>query len=176
MIELALHIKRTIRSWIFPLVVGVVYAALYTYNSQSTVRAFDVSCSILKQMILPVCFVICMMTALNRVLSPAIVTRFLGQKTGIKGVLLSALAGILSMGPLYAWYPLFKSLKEQGASTFIIANFISCRSVKPVLFPVLFAYFGWDFTFLFVGICLVGALMTAYIVTFLSFYKVSRIV
>lgn len=156
-----------ISPWLFPLTVAAVYGIAFTYNPESTVNSFDISRSILKQMILPICFVICMMMTLNRFLSPALVTRFLGQKAGLRGVFMSSLAGILSMGPLYAWYPLFKTLKEQGASIFIVANFISCRSVKPVLFPVLITYFGWDFSAFFVGICFVGALMTACIVTFL---------
>jgi len=101
----------------------------------------------------------------NRFLSPVLVTRFLGQSAGLRGVLFSSLAGILSMGPIYAWYPLFKNLKEKGASAFHVANFIGCRSIKPVLLPVMVAYFGWEFTLLFMAMSLVAALMTAGVVS-----------
>lgn len=46
----------------------------------------------------PVCLALSMMAVLHRYLSPAVVIRFLGKSSGLKGVLLSASAGILSMG------------------------------------------------------------------------------
>lgn len=153
-----------IKLWFFPLGVACIYGLCWQYDLQSTQRAIEVCKTLFTQLGLPICVVLIMMTLINRFLDPATVARFLGNKTGIKGVLLSALAGVLSMGPIYAWYPLFKSLKEKGASSFIIANFIGCRSVKPVLLPVLLAYFGWQFSTIFVLINLFGAMGTAYLV------------
>ncbi|NDV23810.1 hypothetical protein [Desulfovibrio sp. JC022] len=152
------------KPWIFPLGVTSIYGLCQLHDPQSTARAIEVSKTLFTQLGLPICIVLVMMTLINRYLNPASVARFLGSKTGIKGVFLSGLAGILSMGPIYAWYPLFKSLKEKGASTFIIANFIGCRSVKPVLLPIMLAYFGWQFSTVFVLINLLGAMGTAYVV------------
>jgi len=56
---------------------------------------------------------------------------------------LSLVAGIISMGPIYAWYPLLKNLREKGAGTCPIAIFLYSRSIKPFLLPVMIAYFGW---------------------------------
>ena len=39
--------------------------------------------------------------------------KFLEKGTTIKGKLLSALAGIISAGPIYAWYPMLKDLREK---------------------------------------------------------------
>ncbi|NDV28043.1 hypothetical protein [Desulfovibrio sp. JC010] len=152
------------KPWLFPLAVACIYGLCQLYDPESTARSIKVCKALFTQLGLPICIVLVMMTLINRYLDPATVARFLGSKTGIRGVFLSGLAGIISMGPIYAWYPLFKSLKEKGASTFIIANFIGCRSVKPVLLPVLLAYFGWQFSTVFVLINLFGAMGTAYLV------------
>ena len=74
---------------------------------------------------------------------PAKAAKFLGKGSGIKGVALSVAAGIISTGPIYAWYPLLKDLKEKGAGDSSIAIFLYNRAVKPFLLPVMVTYFGW---------------------------------
>ncbi|WP_321404289.1 hypothetical protein [Maridesulfovibrio sp.] len=153
-----------VKPWLFPLGVGCVYGLCYLHDPQSTANALHVCRTLLVQLGPPICIVLVMMTLINRYLNPAALAKFLGSKMGIRGVFFSSLAGVISLGPIYAWYPLFKSLKEKGASIFVIANFIGCRSVKPVLLPVLLAYFGWKFSTVFVLINLIGAMGTAYLV------------
>ncbi len=158
---------RLIRPWLFPLGVGCLYGIGLLYAPEQAGRALHISGSMFGQLALPICIAVVMMVLLNRFLSHALVARFLSTGVGLKGLLLSSLAGILSMGPVYAWYPLFKSLRDKGASVFIVANFIGCRAVKPALFPVLFASFGWEFASVFVLMSLVGAMITACVVAWL---------
>jgi hypothetical protein len=47
------------------------------------------------------------------------------------------------MGPIYAWYPLLKELREKGAANSLIAIFLGNRAVKPFLLPIMISYFGW---------------------------------
>ncbi len=159
------HFMTLLRPWLLPLGVIILYGLGLIFSPENTFKALSISGSMFKQLALPICFVIIMMVVLNRFLSPATITNFLGQNTGIKGVLLSSLAGILSMGPVYAWYPLLKTFKDKGASKFHIANFIGSRSIKPFFLPVLAAYWGWNFALLFVLISLVGSLIVAFIVS-----------
>ena len=163
--SICLRFMTLLRPWLFPLGVVGLYGLGIVLAPESTDRALHMSGSMFWQLAWPVCLALIMMVVLNRFLSPAVVTRFLGQSAGIKGVFLSALAGILSMGPVYAWYPLLKSLKDKGASQFHIANFICNRSIKPVLLPVLVIYLGGYFTALFVLVSLAGALIVAGIVS-----------
>ena len=153
-----------IRPWLFLFGVAGLYGLGIVFAPESTYRALNMSGSMFLQLALPVCLALIMMVVLNRFLSPAVVTLFLGRNAGIKGVLLSSLAGILSMGPVYAWYPLLKTLRDKGATEFHLANFIGNRSIKPVLLPVLIIYLGWYFTSLFVLVSLAGALIVACIV------------
>jgi len=82
--------------------------------------------------------------------------------------LLSSAAGIISMGPVYAWYPFLSSLKEKGASDFNLANFLSNRAVKPALIPLMIAYFGWRFSIVFAVFGVLSALAVAMSVSLLN--------
>ncbi|MBI9113090.1 hypothetical protein [Maridesulfovibrio ferrireducens] len=154
-----------LKPWLFPLAIVALYGLGLLFAPAAAERALNISGLMFHQIALPLCLALIIMVLFNRFLSSATVTSFLGKKSGLKSVCFSSLAGIISMGPIYAWYPLFKSLKEKGASDFHVANFIACRSVKPVLFPVLVASFGWSFSALFVLLSLLCALIVACIVS-----------
>ncbi len=159
------HFVTLVRLWLFPLGVVSLYGLGIMFAPDSTERALHMSGAIFCQLAWPICLALIMMVVLNRFLSPAAVTRFLGQSSGIKGLFLSSLAGILSMGPVYAWYPLLKNLKNKGASEFHVANFLGNRSIKPVLLPVLVMSWGSYFTLLYVMANLIGAFIVACIVS-----------
>jgi uncharacterized membrane protein YraQ (UPF0718 family) len=155
-----------LKSWIFPLAILGLYVAGFLFAPGKITEALHKSIVILGQVVGPISLAIVMMVLLNRFLSPALTAKFLGKQSGIRGIVLSSLAGITSMGPIYAWYPLLATIKEKGVSTFHIANFMACRSIKPVLIPVLLTYFGWMYTTMFLLTSLVAALLVATIVSF----------
>lgn len=150
-----------IKPWLFPLGVVIVYLILSITSLDRILIALQTSGRILVQTSLPLLLAFCFMFLLNLLISPALVSRYLGHGTGLKGILLSSISGIISMGPIFAWYPLLKTLKEKGASDFHIANFLANRSVKPVLLPLMVANFGWRFSLVFTGGCMACALLTA---------------
>ncbi|MBA7715913.1 hypothetical protein ES703_124972 [subsurface metagenome] len=84
-------------------------------------------------MIIPLSLVFVIMLLINLFLKPARIAKFLGKGSGVKGIALSAAAGIISTGPIYVWYPLLRDLKEKGAGESSIAIFLYNRAVKPFL-------------------------------------------
>ena len=157
-------IRPPFRSWLFPAGVAVVYLILAITWQEQTLVALRSSGRILLQVSLPLMLAFALMFLLNLFISPAQVSKYLGHSTGLKGILLSSVAGMISMGPIYAWYPFLKSLKEKGASDFHLANFLASRAVKPVLLPLMIAYFGLRFSVVFTVSCIVLALLTAFMV------------
>jgi uncharacterized membrane protein YraQ (UPF0718 family) len=85
----------------------------------------------------------------------------------VKGFLLSAAAGILSMGPIYAWYPLLKDLREKGAANLLIAIFLCNRAVKPFLMPIMISYFGWVYVMILTVFTITGSVAAGYLVRIL---------
>ncbi|GAH75359.1 unnamed protein product, partial [marine sediment metagenome] len=82
----------------------------------------------------------------------------------IKGILLSVAAGIISMGPIYVWYPLLKELREKGAGNMPIAVFLYNRAVKPFLLPVMIAYFGWVYVSILTVLTVLASVVNGYLV------------
>ena len=159
---------RIWRQWFFPLGMIAVYVVLYALAPDRAVKALMDSGTVLKQMVLPLLLAFVMMVVLNRFVRPAHVSRFLGGQAGIKGVLLSSVAGVLSMGPVVAWLPFLATIRAKGASDFHLANFLSSRAVKPVLLPVMIGYFGWRFSLIFTVLNMAGALVVAAAVAYLA--------
>lgn len=157
-------LPRRNRAWLFLVGTVAVYAFLFCLFPERIRSAAVESGQIGLRMIFPLAAAWTMMVVLNLFVTPAHASRFLGRRAGIRGVFLSALAGIVSMGPIYAWYPFLRTVRDKGAADFHLANFLSHRAVKPVLLPVMIGYFGWCYSMVFTAMSIAGALLVACIV------------
>ena len=160
--------RFSMKSWIFPMCIAAAYLILWVTVPDRTCHALRAAGRILLQASTPLLLAFFMMFLLNLFVTPAHVTRFMGRKSGTVGILFSSAAGIVSMGPIYAWYPFLASLKEKGASDFHLVNFLSSRAVKPALIPLMVTYFGWRFSLIFSLFGLLSALIAATVVCFLN--------
>ena len=149
---------------LFPAAVLAVYLILLVVVPEKGSLAFESCGRILRALVVPLCLVFAVMVVFNFFLKPAQIVRLLGRGSGVKGLLLSAGAGIISMGPIYAWYPLLKDLKEKGAANPLLAVFLYNRAVKPFLLPVMIAYFGWLFVVLLTILTILASLAVGHLV------------
>jgi uncharacterized membrane protein YraQ (UPF0718 family) len=148
--------------FLFPAVILVVYGILFAVMPDRASLALKSSGNIFLNMLIPLCLVLVLMILLNLFLKPALIARFLGKGAGIKGILLPAAAGIISTGPIYAWYPLLKDLREKGAGNSSIAIFLYNRAVKPFLLPVMIGYFGWVYVVILTVLTMLGSITIGY--------------
>lgn len=82
----------------------------------------------------------------NLLLQERWIQRFVGTSSGVRGYLVSAVAGTISAGPVYVWYPLLQDMRTKGMKDALIAVFLYNRAVKPQWMPVLIGYFGLRYT------------------------------
>lgn len=76
-------------------------------------------------------------------LSPSVVARFLGARTGFGGMLLSSLVGSITLIPGFIAFPLVKSLLDRGAGLVQMAVFVSTlMMVGVVTAPLETKFFG----------------------------------
>ncbi len=75
----------------------------------------------------------------------------------MKQTLFAAIVGILSSGPIFAWYPILKELKDRGAAPSLIAVFLVNRAVKLPLLPMMISLFGWPFVLLLTLLTVAGS-------------------
>jgi uncharacterized membrane protein YraQ (UPF0718 family) len=150
------------RMFLFPAVILAIYGILFAVMPDRAFLALKSSGNVFLNMLIPLCLVFVLMILLNLFLKPAQIARFLGKGAGIKGILLPAAAGIISTGPIYAWYPLLSDLREKGAGNSPIAIFLYNRAVKPFLFPVMIAYFGWVYLVILTVLTVLGSIAIGY--------------
>lgn len=149
--------------YLFISITGGVYGILFLLFPDRISTALWSSGRILLSIIPPLFLVFILMVLLNLFLKPSQVVRFLGKKAGARGVLLSAAAGIISAGPIYAWYPLLKEVKQRGAGNRAIAVFLGNRAVKPFLLPIMLSYFGWIYVIFLTFFVILGSVGVAYL-------------
>ncbi len=156
------NILFKMRMWIFPAAVLIIYLVLFLVLPEKADLAVKSSGNTLLSMLLSLGLVFFIMLLFNLFLKPVQIVRFLGKNAGLKGLMCSIAAGIISTGPIYAWYPLLKDLKEKGAGNQIIAVFLHNRSVKPFLLPVMVSYFGWLYVFILTIFTVLGSVAVGY--------------
>ena len=149
---------------LFPLLVLVIYGVLFVLTPEQTLVALKSSGKVCLNILLPLALVFVVMLALNLFVKPAQIVHLLGSGANIKGILLSVTAGIISMGPIYVWYPLLRELREKGAGNAPIAVFLYNRAVKPFLLPVMIAYFGWLYVGILTVLTVLASLVNGYLV------------
>jgi uncharacterized membrane protein YraQ (UPF0718 family) len=154
----------TVRMLLFPALVLVAYGILFATIPDKASVGLRSSGNIMLNMLLPLGLVFILMLVLNLFLKPAQIVKFFGKEAGIKGVILSAAAGIISAGPIYAWYPLLKDLREKGAANSFLAIFLGNRAVKPFLLPIMISYFGWIYVLILTVFTVLGSIVVGYVV------------
>ncbi len=160
--------KRAIRLILFPVLMLMIYVVLFAVMPEKAIVAFKSSGKIFLNIIIPLGFVFILLVIFNLFLNPAHIVKLFGKKSGIKGIMLSSAAAIISMGPVYAWYPLLKELRKKGAANSLMAIFINSRAVKPFLLPVMISYFGLRYVIVLTVVTMTGTIVAGYITGVLS--------
>jgi uncharacterized membrane protein YraQ (UPF0718 family) len=158
---------------IAPFLASVValYGAMYALAPDMALTALKVSAKISFTLCLPLSLVFSLMFVLNLFAPPAQIAGVFSRNAGMKGILLSVAAGIISMGPIFAWYPLMKKMREEGAGEGPIAVFLYNRAIKPFLLPVMIAYFGWAYVLIVTILTILGSLVLGYFMNAVSAFK-----
>ena len=115
-----------------PLFVVLVYAVLFIVSPEKAVKSLGNSVYYLVEMlqVLPIIF---LLTVVIEALVPKeMIMRGFGEKSGIKGNLLALLLGSISAGPVYAAFPIGRSLLKKGASISNIVIILSAWAVIKV--------------------------------------------
>ena len=161
--------KRSgLKKLIFPGCVLMIYGIVFVINPAGAAMAFRSSAAVLRNLMIPLGLVFMLMVTMSLFLKPTHIVRFLGKGSSGRGIILSAAAGIISMGPIYAWYPLLKELRQKGATNSLIAVFLGNRAVKPFLLPIMVSYFGWVYVALLTLFTVSGSLAVGYLVNTLA--------
>lgn len=126
--------------------VGSIYILLLIFNTQKFMESITNSSYYLLEMlqILPAIF---LLTAVIDVLIPKeVIVKRMGENSGFSGYVLSLVLGSISAGPIYAAFPIAKTLLSKGAGISNIVIILSAWAVVKV--PMLLnevKFLGFDF-------------------------------
>ncbi|HIP61104.1 MAG TPA: permease [Sulfurovum sp.] len=95
----------------------------------------------------PIFSLVIIITAMiNYFLKPKQIMKHFGEDAGKMGTIYALIGGMLSHGPMYAWYPMLSDMREHGLRDGLIATFMYGRAIKIPLLPFMIAMFGLGFT------------------------------
>ncbi len=148
----------------FLLAVVIGYSILLIIESEKTLLALQKTSTILLSF-LPLFVLIITITALiNYFLRPKQIIKHFGKNSGTKGIFYALFGGIISHGPMYAWYGILEDMRSYGLKDGLIVTFMYARAIKLPLLPFMIDLFGILFTIVMSVYILIGAVLQGKII------------
>lgn len=111
-------------------IVSLVYLVLLVISPDKAVKAVGNSGYYLAEMLQVIPVIFLLTVVLEALVPKEIIIRSFGEKSGFKGNLLALLLGSVSAGPIYAAFPISKTMLRKGAS---ISNIVIILSTWAVI-------------------------------------------
>ncbi len=137
-----MKLKQINKTWYFLLIIILIYISLFFINYPGFIQSISFFFKILKTIIPVFIFVFVLMTLTNLFVTKKLITKHFNEKSRIRAWIFAIITGILSMGPIYMWYPLLAEAKNKGLNQGLIACFLYNRAIKIPLLPLMIVYFG----------------------------------
>ena len=97
---------------------------------------------LVKAMVPFLLIVFVLMVLVNLFVRTTKLVKYMGENSGIKGWLIALVAGNISVGNIYFWFPMLKEMKDKGVRPDLIASFLFNRGIKLTWLPVMVLVFG----------------------------------
>ncbi len=151
------------RGRLFLALVVLAYGVLALRDAPAALLALQRGGLLLLRLLPVFAMVILLIAVINYFLRPAHIARWLGRESGARGWLLALLAGVISHGPMYAWYPMVRDLRSHGSRDGLLVVFLFARCIKVPLLPLMVDSFGITFTLVLSLYILAGALVQGWL-------------
>ncbi len=153
---------------VFWIVILVLYSIIFVIKPELAQQGIiHTGQTLLK--ILPIFILIFgIMILTNMFLTPERVKKHFGKEAGLRGWMYALIFGVLVAGPPYALYPMLKNMKEHGLKTSYLATFLYNRNVKIPLIPVMWYYFGWQYTVILTILVIVFSIFSGIIMEWID--------
>ena len=142
----------------------IVYLVIYYFNHEVALTAFDNFGTMIFKVAPTIFLVFVFMFFVNLFITPKIIKKYLGQSSGIKGILYSLLASSFITGPPYILFPLLKDLKRSGMKKSLIAVFLYNRNVQISFIPIMIYYFGFKYTLVISFYIVIFAVLNGFLI------------
>lgn len=152
----------------FLITVIILYIAIAFFDFNGALNSLAGATKVLSDIWPLFLFIIVLTTLINYFLNPSLITKHIGKDSGKKGIIYALLGGIISHGPMYAWYGILQELREKGAKDELLIIFLYSRAIKIPMIPFSIAVFGTLFTILISLYILLFSLLQAKAFSYLN--------
>ena len=157
--------KKYLKRYLFTLVAILLTGLIFLLNRELGMKAINTTFYSLKEMLLIIPPVFVLLGLLDVWVPRETMVKYLGDKSGVKGMLLAILLGSAAAGPLYGAFPVALVFMKKGARFANVLLFIGAWSTTkiPMLLFELSAL-GATFTLTRLAVSLVGIFLIAFVV------------
>jgi uncharacterized membrane protein YraQ (UPF0718 family) len=134
--------KRKLGGWLLLAAAVLAYGLTALQQPGLAAQALTAFLDMLRKVAPVLLLVLALMFLAERYLTLERTRSWLGRDSGVRGWLLALLAGVLSTGPVYAWYGLLAELRSKGMRPALVVVVLYARAIKLPLLPLLAHYFG----------------------------------
>jgi uncharacterized membrane protein YraQ (UPF0718 family) len=144
--------KKYIGKWIFLIGVIILLIVIFVIDSTKIYPILKMFKELMLQISPVLLLVYFIMLLTNYFVDNKKLKKYMGEDAGFKGWIISIISGIISVGPVYMWYPLMKDLQSKGVKNKFLVTFLYNRGIKLQWLPMLILYFGlkYSLTLLFI--------------------------
>lgn len=157
--------KKYIKRYMFFIISALVLTAVFIFFGEIGKRAVDTTLSTLWIMLLVIPPIFVLLGLLDVWVPRETMVRFMGEGSGIKGMVLAIALGTAAAGPLYAAFPVAAVFMKKGAKFSNVLLFIgawSTTKVPMVLFEI--STLGAKFAFVRLALSMIGIFIIAFAV------------
>ncbi|MCF7910274.1 hypothetical protein K9L16_01225 [Candidatus Pacearchaeota archaeon] len=140
--------KKSRVAWYFLLIVILIYFFIYFFNSEIFYSSLDFFIKIFFNIYWIIILIFILMGLSNYFLTANKVKKYIGRGSNRRSWFVVIIFGILSMGPIYMWYPFLSDLNKKGMSFGLISCFLYNRAIKIPILPLMIFYFGIKYVFI----------------------------
>jgi uncharacterized membrane protein YraQ (UPF0718 family) len=144
--------KKNKGKWIFLISVIILLFFVFVIDSTKIEPILKMFKRLILQILPVLLLVYFIMLLTNYFVDNKKLKKYMGEDAGFKGWVISIVSGIISVGPVYMWYPLMKDLQTKGVKNKYLVIFLYNRGIKLQWLPMLILYFGlkYSLTLLFI--------------------------
>ena len=158
-------VKKLVKRYIFFIVCFVLTLILTIINKDLGLKSFNTALLSLKQMLLVLPPIMVMLGLMDVWIPRESMMKYMGEKSGIKGVAIAMLIGSIAAGPMYAAFPFTAVLLKKGvkfSNIIIFMNAWCVTKISTLMFE--FSSLGYKFTLARLIIDIPGVILMGYIV------------
>ena len=153
--------------WIFMFISILLFGLVYWIDNKKGTEVAERFYHIALEIIPMLGIVFVFMVVIFLFLKTSILIKYMGEDSGIKGWLIAIVAGTLSVGAIYLWFPVLKTLIEKGGKPGLVATFLYNRGIKLHWLPLMGLYFGLKYVVILTLVTVLASILQGLIIDWL---------